>query len=231
MQFCESWSLFESMVPFSPVEVYLIFGACLAEEAYCERVVRRSSISSSLHLCLGSDQDRGVLHLIPIWACLWPQYCSICTLSHSSLVPICLPAWQVGFLVWPWAFLLPMDLMDVFWTLGWSWWPSLGLISTLTYWLSFLASFQRGCCPCLPCDAQLLSCLLQGNLPLLLPVGAKGKESQHSLNPTICIILAKFLLFDIVTQSLNLSACKWPWSCISKYLWVLMFSLFPASHV
>lgn len=147
------------------------------------------------------------------------------------LVPAFIPAWWLGFLVWPWAFLLAMDLMSVCWSLGWSWLPSLGLIWTLAYWLVFLAPFQGDCCLRLPCDAQLLTCPLQGNLPLFLPGRTTGEGSQYSLNPTMCIILPNFLLLAAVTQSLNLSACKWPWSCMSQYLWVFMFSLFPASHI
>lgn len=105
-----------------------------------------------------------------------------------------------------------------FWTLGWSWLPSLGLIWTLAYWLVFLAPLQGGCCLRLPCDAQLLTCPLQGNLPLFLPGRTTGEGSQYSLNPTMCIILPNFLLLAAVTQSLNPSDCKWPWSCMSQYL-------------
>lgn len=178
---------------------------------------------------LSSDQDQKVLYLISIWTSPWTQRCSICAPSHSSLVPIFIPDWWLEFLVWPWTFPLAMDLMGVCWTLGWYWLPSWGLIQTVAHCLVFLDPFQWGLC--LSCDAQLLSCLLQGNLPLLLPCKAKGKESQYSLKPTMCIILPKFLLFATVTQSLNLSACKWPWSCMSQCLWVFMFSLFPASHI
>lgn len=115
----------------------------------------------------GSDQDQRVLYLIPIWASLWTQWCSICAPSHSLLVPAFNPAWWLGYLVWPWAFLLSMDLMGVCWTLGWSWpldhwaWSGPGLIGLFS-WLhlrdtaacaclvmlnSWLA-FYRATCPC-----------------------------------------------------------------------------------
>lgn len=178
----------------------------------------------------GSGQDWRVLYLIPIWASLWTHWCSI----YSHLAPPCpnnypsLPTWLSGLTL---AVSPGCGLDGCFLDPGWSWLPSLSLIRILAYWLGFLASFQGGCCPCLPCGAQLLSRLLQGNLSLLLTDRAKGKDSQNSLNPTMCIILPKFLLFVTVTQLPNLCACKWPWSCMNKYLWAFMFSLFPASHV